>query len=87
MEYSIGFLVSLIAERTKRTFGTAVLGTYISVFLISLVGAANYVYLKNTELWPVLIQIVMVAGSSYTFVIRRFEECSASAPCETDLAA
>jgi hypothetical protein len=74
MEYIIGVLVSLFAQWTKRTFGTAVLGTYISVFLISLVGAAIYVYLKDTDLWPVLVQIVTVAGAFYAFVIRRFEE-------------
>jgi hypothetical protein len=74
MEWILGVIVSLFVEWAKRTFGTDVFGTYIVVLVLSFVAAVTYVYLKDTALWPVLVQIVTVAGSFYAFVLARFKD-------------
>lgn len=74
MEYLLGVVVSLFVEWVKRTFGTDVFITYIVVLVLSFMAATTYVFVKDTALWPVLVQIVTVAGSFYAFVLARFKD-------------
>lgn len=72
MEYILGVLASLGAEYLKKRIGTDTLGTYLVVLLASFVLAAVYVFVKDTSIWPVLMQVILTAGAFYAFVIRRF---------------
>ena len=74
MEYILGTLASLFAQYLKKRLGTDVLGSYLVILLMSFVAAATYVLIEGTDLWPVLVQTLTVAGAVYAFVIRRFEE-------------
>jgi len=73
MEYIIGIVVSVIVQIIKRVMKQSVLGTYLALLLISFSAAAIYVFVKDTAIWPLFMQIVTVAGAFYAFVIRRFE--------------
>lgn len=74
MEYILGVIVSLIAQVTKRTVGTDTLGTYAAVLGLSLCAAAVYVTVKDTAMWPTIVQIALTAGAFHNFVVRRFEQ-------------
>lgn len=73
MEYILGVIVSLIAQAWKRFLGTDTLGTYIGVAAISMLAAGFYVIVKDTSVWPVLVQVLVTAGAFHNFVLRRFE--------------
>jgi hypothetical protein len=74
MEFIIGAGVSLAVQWLKKALGTNVLGTYIVVFALSLFAASVYVYIQDTALWPILVQVLTVAGAFYAFVLSRFED-------------
>jgi hypothetical protein len=73
MEYIIGVIVGLFVQYLKRKLGTDVAGTYLVVLLLSFVAAGTYVLIKDTTLWPAILQIMTVAGAFYAYIIRRFE--------------
>lgn len=73
MEIIIGALVSLIVQFIKNKFGTSEYQTLAAVLLVSFVGAATYVLLADTSFWPVIMQVVVVAGAFYAYIIQRFE--------------
>lgn len=74
MEYIIGVIVGIFVQMLKKRLGTDVVGTYLVVLLLSFVAAGTYVLIKDTALWPVLLQVATVAGAFYAYVIRRFEQ-------------
>jgi len=74
MEYIIGVLVSILAQWFKVSAKTNTVGTYLTVLALSLIAAGTYTFLKDTSIWPVILQIVTVAGAFYAFVIKRIEE-------------
>lgn len=73
MEYIFGVIVSLLAQAMKKSLGTDTLGTYIAVAALSVLAAGAYVFFKDTSLWPVIVQIAVVAGAVHNFILRRFE--------------
>lgn len=73
MEYIIATGVALAVQWLKNKMGTNVLGTYVVVLAVSFAAAGVYVYIKDTALWPVFVQVLTIAGAFYAFIIRRFE--------------
>lgn len=73
MEIIIGAVVSLIVQFIKRYAGTSEYQTLGMVLLVSFVGAAGYVLLSGTPFWPVIMQVVVVAGAFYAYIIQRFQ--------------
>jgi hypothetical protein len=73
MEYIIGTTASLDVQWLKIKLGTNVMGTYLVPLLASFVLAAIYVLVKETSIWPVLVQVLTAAGAFYACVISRFE--------------
>lgn len=74
MEIIIGVGVSLIVQGIKNWFGTSQMGTLASVLILSLVGAAIYYYVADTQYWRDLLEIGAIAGAFYTYIIARFEK-------------
>lgn len=73
MEIALGAIVSLIVQFLKKRLGTDTVGTMFAVLMISFMGAAGYVLLADTDIWPTLMQIIITAGAFYAFIIKRFE--------------
>lgn len=73
MEYIIGVGVSLAVQWLKSRLGTNVVGTYLVVLVASFCAAAVYVYLVDTAIWPVVVQVLTISGAFYAFVLQRFE--------------
>ena len=73
MEIAIGVIVSLIVQFLKKMNGTDTMGTMLAVLVISFVGASLFVLVEGTDIWPVMMQIIITAGAFYTYIIKRFE--------------
>ncbi|MBS4082934.1 MAG: hypothetical protein KGZ73_05235 [Rhizobiales bacterium] len=73
MEYILGIAVSLVAQGYKKYLGTDTFGTYLAIFALSILAAALFVTLKDTEIWPSIVQVMTVAGAFHNFILRRFE--------------
>jgi len=71
MEYFVGILVSLIVEIIKQRFGTAQLGTFITLAILSLIASIAYTLLLHTAYAPTIIAILTTAGSFHNFILRR----------------
>jgi hypothetical protein len=72
MEIVIGALASLVVQFLKTKLGTDTFGTMLAVLMISFVGAATYVLLVDTAIWPTLLQVIITAGAFYAYIIKRF---------------
>lgn len=72
MEIVIGALASLVVQFLKTKLGTDTFGTMLAVLMISFVGAAGYVLLVDTAIWPTLLQVIITAGAFYAYIIKRF---------------
>lgn len=74
MELFIGAVVSLIVQGIKRNTKLSTWGKYVTVALISFVGAGIYTQIKDTSLWGPLVGVFVSAGAFYAYILRRFEE-------------
>ena len=73
MEYLLGVVVSLVVEWAKKYLGTDTLGTHAALLAVSIVGAAAYVWFKDTSFWPLMVQTIMVAAAFHNLILRKFE--------------
>ena len=73
MEYILGVAVSLLVQWLKVKMNTDTWTTMLAVLMFSFVGAAGYVLLSHTDFWPVIVQILTVAGAFYAYILQRFE--------------
>lgn len=69
-----GVAVSVIVQIVKNKLGTSTGVTLITVLALSLAAAGLYEVLQWSGYWEGFVQTLAVAGSVYTFIIRRFEE-------------
>ncbi len=79
MELFLGILVSLVAQFTKKWYGTNEYGSLLIVAGLSLGGAVLYTSLSHAGYWESVRGILVTAGSFYAFVISRFPNASTKA--------
>jgi hypothetical protein len=65
--------VSLIVQGVKQYFGTSGPGTYAVLAIVSVVGAAFYVFFSSLSFWPVIVQVILVAAAFHNLLIRPFQ--------------
>lgn len=73
MEIIVGAVVSLLVQAIKKYVGTSEYWTLGAVLVISLAAAAVYTALVSAGLWESFVQIVIVAGAFYAYIISRFK--------------
>ena len=61
MEYILGILVSLLVQPIKKKFGGSY-WTYLILAILALIGAVAYLFVVNTEFWPLIIKTLITAG-------------------------
>jgi hypothetical protein len=83
MELILGAIVSVIAQFSKKIFGTGEWQTLGTVAVLSLVAAGVYQLLNAYDYWGSVQQILITAGAFYSFVILRFSGASNSAVSES----
>lgn len=69
----VGAIVSLIVQVIKTKLGTSKMASLAAVIVLSLIGGAVYVTLKDTTYWQTILQILMAAGAFYAFIIKQLE--------------
>jgi hypothetical protein len=74
MEYFIGIFVSLLVQWIKVSGKTGTTLTYLIVLGLSFIAAALYVFIKDTPIWPLFVEVVTISGAFYAFVITRVED-------------
>ncbi len=74
MEYIIGFVVSVIAQLTKKYIGDNDWLKMAFVFAVSLVAATIYYFVKDTTFWQTLLTIFTTAGATFAYLMRRLEK-------------
>lgn len=73
MEYIIGVFVSLGIQWLKSKSRISGGMTLFILALVSVAAAAIYTWLSQyTDFWPVLVQVLTVAGAFHNFIIKRF---------------
>lgn len=82
MELILGAIVSVIAQISKKIFGTGEWQTLGTVAVLSLIAAGAYQLLNAYDYWDSVQQILMTAGAFYSFVILRFPSASNSSVSE-----
>lgn len=73
MEYFIGVLVSLVAQRVKKYAGSNQYLSLVIVAVLSIAGAGVYAFLSETQGLATVTRILVTAGAFHNFIIRRFE--------------
>lgn len=73
MDYFLGVAVSLTVEAIKNRYGTNTIGTMLSLLLVSLVGAAGYVYLSSQEYWVTITTVILAASTFHNLVLRQIQ--------------
>jgi len=76
MEIILGVIVSLVAQTSKKVFGTSEYSTLATVAGLSVASAVGYHYLGSADLLGGLKEILTTAGAFYAFVIARFPKAS-----------
>lgn len=76
MEYMIGVIVSLVVQLVKRITKADTFGSYVLLFIFSLLGGLVYYILQHSGHWQAIVQIVTVAAAFHNLIIRRFEKDS-----------
>ena len=74
MTYALGVLASLIVQVVKKYLGTTKLGTYIALFVVSILAGAIYVELRASSFWTVFTQVVVAASAFHNLLLRRLEK-------------
>jgi hypothetical protein len=74
MELIFGALASFVIQGIKKWLGTSEWGTLGMVLLVSFSAAAIYTWLYDSVLWESLLQILIVAGAVYAYLLQRFEK-------------
>ena len=72
MEILFPVAVSLLAQWLKK-FSPNEWATLGIVAVLSLVAAGVYTYLESSGYWQAFLNILVVAGAIYTYIIKRFE--------------
>lgn len=72
MEYILGVFVALGVEWLKSKANISGAGTMFVLAIVAVVAAAVYVWLSQyTDFWPVLVQVLTIAGAFHNFIIRQ----------------
>ena len=66
----LGVVVSIIAEIIKRYFSTNKLATLVVVLAMSIIAAVVYYFISQSAIFPTIIQILIIAGAFYAYLIR-----------------
>ena len=68
-----GVVVSLIVQLFKKLLGTSRLVTISICVVLSLVGGLVYALLNRYGMYEQALQIFMVSGAFYAFIVKSFE--------------
>jgi len=82
MELILGALVSVVAQVSKKFFGTSEYATLATVAGLSLASAGVYTWLGSSGYWESTQQILITSGAFYAFVIARFPKAGNTPPVE-----
>ena len=74
MEIIIGAAVSLLVEWLKSMTTLSGWKTLAVVAAVSIIAALIYTYFVSAGYWQTVVQLLIVAGAFYTFIIQRFEK-------------
>ena len=72
MEYLLGVVISIIVEFIKKKGDTTSIGTGVVLLGGSLLVAAGFVWLRDSEFWPTIVPILTTAAAFHNLVIRNF---------------
>ena len=68
-----GVIVSLLVQVLKKIFGTDRLVTITICVVLSVLGGLAYTLLNRVGMWEQAVQIFMVSGAFYAFIVKSFE--------------
>lgn len=73
MEYILGVIVSLVAQGAKKYLKSDPLTTQLIVVVLAMLAAGFYVWFKDTGIWETILSVLVTAGATHNFILRKFE--------------
>lgn len=70
----VGAGVSLLVEWLKTKVNLGEYKTLATLLVVSLIAAAGYTYLVATGYWQTVANVLVLAGSFYSFILARFKK-------------
>jgi hypothetical protein len=67
----VGTATSLLINYLKNKFGTETMATKALTLALAVVVGGAYVYLRDTNVWQTIVQVLVVSSAVYALFLRK----------------